>query len=107
MILFVGPSVKCLPIYPSSPGTHHAPWLRHSFCSRLLASMMPANMYAKNKVVDKTMDSMNKFMAENLTECFFDGVEATLAILANILTPKLIFDGHFIVFFFGGGARAI
>lgn len=87
MIPFVGPSVKYLCILVSLP--FHTMHLRHSFCSRLLASMMPANMYAKNKVVDKTMDSMNKFMAENLTECFYDGVEATRSI-SELSYPKLI-----------------
>ena len=36
--------------------------------------MMPGNMYAKNKQTDKTMDSIQQFMAEDLTECFYEGV---------------------------------
>ena len=38
---------------------------------------MPANMYAKNKVVDKTMDDLCRFMADDLNACFHEGVLAT------------------------------
>ena len=60
---------------------------RHSFCTRLLSSMMPANMYAKNKKTDKTMDSIQGFMSEDLTECFYEGVvEPLLEKLGNLLS---------------------
>ena len=49
--------------------------------------MMPANMYAKNKKTDKTMDSIQGFMAEDLTECFYEGVvEPLLEKFGNLLS---------------------
>ncbi|CAK8998818.1 Uncharacterized protein SCF082_LOCUS5791 [Durusdinium trenchii] len=50
-------------------GTYFEFW--HSMCTRLLASMMPADMYADN---DKTLDSMAQFTSTDLEKCFFEGV---------------------------------
>lgn len=54
------------------PTMSMVPRPRSSLCTRLLASMMPATMYAKN---DRTLDSMAKFVVDDLTECFYTGVE--------------------------------
>ena len=67
---------------------------RHSMCTRLLASMMPADCYAKN---DRTMDSMSEFVASDLQGCFHTGVKEShlnsyVFILSDSYIPIPIFE---------------
>ena len=47
---------------------------RHSFTTRLLASIMPSKIMAKR---DRTLDDMNRFMVDDLTYCYHNGVKAS------------------------------
>ena len=47
---------------------------RHSFSTRLLANIMPSKLLASK---DRTLDDMNQFMANDLTDCFNKGVQAS------------------------------
>ena len=49
-------------------------WARHSFTTRLLASIMPSKIMAKR---DRTLDDMNRFMVDDLTFCYHNGVKAS------------------------------
>ena len=47
--------------------------VRHSFCTRLLYTVVPSSAYSG----DKTVDALHTALAANPTKAFVDGVEAT------------------------------
>ena len=46
--------------------------LRHSFCTRLLHTIMPSSLYAAK---DKTIDRLHENMTEDLTKLYNEGIE--------------------------------